>query len=277
MKIYRIVLLAVLACMLAYGVFHFYPLHSSRNGDAGNIAAAGVDSLERALRNGRGGAGYRIEPAAESLQRGEVDEKAIAESLFASDPRLVALSEEEAEWMKRHYYPTPEDLANLSSIDTEALAGTKDPRLATLQGLALLEKGETMGGISVLNKAAALGSIYAYQEAALAEYELFLERHGNDPVGDMRNLLMARLEVASVLGDHTTRYLVDQHLGSHDRRRHAYAIQLQVNEYLRQMGSEAQLLGVTPPGPDPRPNSGLWNDLYELHRLSQTGTGAPGP
>ncbi|MGE0209011.1 MAG: hypothetical protein AB7S42_07715, partial [Lysobacteraceae bacterium] len=80
-------------------------------------------------------------------------------------------------------------------------------------------------------------------------------------------ILMAHLEVARMLGDHNAQYLMDQYLPSFDPRRNAYAVQRQVAEFMRQFGEGARLLGVPPPGPDPRPNAGLWQDLYELYRL----------
>jgi hypothetical protein len=186
--------------------------------------------------------------------------------LFSGDPRLLALSEEEAVWLDKHYYPTPEELDSLSGIDVDALSGTKDPKLAVLQGLALVEHGQLSAAASVLDKATALGSIYAYEEAAVAEYNLMNERLGGSSL-DGQNILMARLEVARILGDHTVQYLVDTHLPGYDVRSNAYAVQQHVTEFMRQLGENARHLGVQSPGTDPRPNAELWNDLYELYRL----------
>ncbi len=186
--------------------------------------------------------------------------------LFSRDPRLLALSEEEAAWLDKHYYPTQEDLDSLSGIDVDALSGTKDPKLAVLQGLALIEHGQLSAAASVLDKATALGSIYAYEEAAIAEYNLMNERLGGSSL-DGQNILMARLEVARILGDHTVQYLIDTHLPGYDVRRNAYAVQQYVTEFMRQLGENARHLGVQSPGTDPRPNAELWSDLYELYRL----------
>ncbi len=261
-----LVLLGLLAVLL--GAYHFWsatPLPSTPSNDTPpTTPTAGSAGPKRDARH----VAVLARDAAGSLAIQDADVRA----MFSGDPRLIALSEEEAAWLDRHHYPTQDDLDSLSKIDIDALRGTKDPRQAMLQGLALVKKGEVAGGLSVLDKAAALGATYAYGEGAIAAHLLMKQRLGGRNL-DSDNILMARLEVSRILGDHTVEYLIDTHLPDYDSRRNAYAVQRHVTEFLRQLGMEAQLLGVPPPGPDPRPNAELWRDLYELYRLQQAGGG----
>lgn len=280
MKIIRLILLAVLVGALSFAAFRFYSHGNENDAPANGAVPVAGSETEPPVESG-------INPEASPatrhetrpvvvLERGAADDDAMARELFSADPRLAALTADEAAWLAKHNYPTEEDLARLSEVDTKALKGTKDPWLATLQGLALQKQEGGRSGISVLSKAAALGSIYAYQQLALAEYEYSLAEFGGDRNGDSANILMARLEAAKILGDHTTQYLVDRYLPAYNYQRNAYTVQLQVAEFLRQLGAEAQLLGLPPPGPDPRPNAGLWNDLYELYKLPPPNQGGDG-
>lgn len=182
--------------------------------------------------------------------------------LINEDHRFVALSPDEVVWMQKHHYPSAADLASLGSLRTEDLAGTRDARLATLHGLALLARGEKVGGIAVLTRAATLGSIYAYEEAAVAEYELTKERLGDS--AHLKNALRSRLEVARIMGDDRVDYLASRYLSSDDSQRAAASVQPQTTEFLRQIGSDASLLGIPAPGPDPRPNQRAWQDIRSL-------------
>lgn len=274
MKRSTVAALTLLVALGVFGLYRFYPY---------SVSAGNAERQETAMASGQPGglaaaAGATTAPSAAAqakrdtgiaaaLQSEIMSEADAATQLFDSDPRLAALSEDEAAWLEKHYYPTPEDLARLSELDTEALRGTNDPRMAMLHGLALLEQGNIGGAMAVLRKAATLGSIYAWEQLGIANYNYALETLGGDPIGDHAIILMAHLEVARMLGDHNAQYLMDQYLPSFDHRRNAYAVQRQVAEFMRQFGEGARLLGVPPPGPDPRPNAGLWQDLYELYRL----------
>jgi len=187
------------------------------------------------------------------------------QELFAKDPRLLALSADEAAWLDRHYYPTREDLDSLASLDTKALRGTRDPRLATLLGLALVERKQLSGATAVLMGAAAMGSIYASEEAAVAERMLVQERLG---VGkpDLDAVYRARLEVARILGDHTVQFLIDRDIAEFDMAARGADVQRHTTEFLRHLGDDAQLRRIPAPGLDPRPNGAQWSDLYQLHR-----------
>jgi hypothetical protein len=192
--------------------------------------------------------------------------------LLATDPRRTALSPAELGWLQKHHYPTEAELAALAAVDPTASDASLDPRQATLLGLALLRRGDAGAGIAVLRRAAARGSIYAYEEAAVAEYQQRLAQLGPSEDGD--DVLRAHLEVAQILGDHQAEYLAAKYL-PHYRQRdpaRATAMQRYTSDFLLRLGAEAQSLKVPPPGPDPRPGLPQWQDLRRLADAGQAAT-----
>lgn len=188
--------------------------------------------------------------------------------LVASDARLIAISMEELEWMKNHYYPTQAEINSLATLDIDSLNGTNDPKLQTLFGLAAIRQGKPMASLGMLEDAASKGSVYAYEELALAEYGIANERFGKSIDGD--RVLRARLEVAKILGDYKADALIKQYLPNFDDRANAAVVQLQTTEFLRQLGTHGQLQGYRTAGPDPRPNLDQWNDLKKLAQAGQS-------
>jgi len=183
-------------------------------------------------------------------------------ALLLEDPRRVALSREELQWLRKHYYPTDQHLAELKSLDIDSLNGTKDPWLGTLQGLALLERGETLPGVAVLRSAGARGAIYSLEQAALAEHSLLQERLGKTT--DIDDILRARLEVARALGDHRVDFLIEKHLPNYRTVERAYFVQRHTTEFMAALGREAQLQNFKPVGPDPRPGLDEWRAVEAL-------------
>ena len=172
--------------------------------------------------------------------------------------------------MRRHGYPTEEEIAGLDALDTKALRGSQDLYLATLHGMALAKSGELMAAMSVLRGAATLGSTFASEERAIAEYRLVLERFG--PSMDNDDVLRARLEVARILGDYKVDYLVDKYLPSYPMQERADNVQAHVAVFLGKLGEDAQLRGLPVPGPDPRPNANAWRKLREDAARDPTAT-----
>lgn len=163
--------------------------------------------------------------------------------------------------MQRHYFPGDAALESLARLDTVPLRGTQDPMLATLHGLKLMEDKDWGGATAVLRRAATMGSIYAYEESAIAEYRLGLERFG--PSIDNDDVFRARLEVARILGDYKVDYLVDRYLPDYQMQQRAHYVQLHITVFLGKLGEDAQLRGLPIPGPDPRPNAQAWQKLRE--------------
>ncbi|MBW7940386.1 MAG: hypothetical protein H3C63_16740 [Candidatus Omnitrophica bacterium] len=162
-----LVLLGLLAVLLA--AYHFWsatPLLSTPSNDTPSTTSiAGSAGSKGDARH----VAVLARDAAGSLAIQDAD----VHEIFSGDPRLIALSEEEAAWLDRHHYPTQDDLDSLSKTDVDALNGTKDPRLSMLQGLALVKRGEAASGVGILNKATALGATYAYGEGRLRTISLW--------------------------------------------------------------------------------------------------------
>jgi len=204
------------------------------------------------------GQGATLRPHRRTITTSTVD----ARALMAADVRRVALSPEEVDWLRRHYYPDDQDLASLDSLDLQALRGTQDPRLATLQGLALIRRGDPEVGALVLLSAGAMGAIYAYEEGAIADHQVMVKRVG--ATLEIDDVLRARLEVAKMLGDHRADDLVRTYLPNYPMAERAALVQRQASEFFRQLGNDAQLRGATAPGPDLRPNLKQWQALKAL-------------
>ena len=228
------------------------------------------------------GLGLYVEQARQAWQaahasanppRGRIHETTTdSQPLLATDSRRIAVSREELGWMQKHHYPSDEELATLATVDPTASDAAMDPHQATLLGLALLHRGDAAKGIAVLRRAAARGALYAYGEAAIAEYQQRLAQAGKSDDGE--DVLRAHLEVAQILGDYKAEDLASQRLPDYRRRDPARAIAMQryTSEFLLRLGSQAQALGVSPPGPDPRPGLAQWQDLRRLGEAGQSAT-----
>lgn len=179
------------------------------------------------------------------------------------DTRLIALSPEEAAWLDAHYFPTPSEMENLPNYSTEDLLHRmrelKDPKAAALLGARRMMEGDTSGALSAFASSADMGSIYGQEELAVVMPMRAI--HGRPLTNDARAGIVAGLEVAQILGDHRATELMRKHAPNLDRNVYGNAIQLQVTEYMRQIGSSAQSRGAKAPGPDPRPNAELWKKI----------------
>lgn len=180
-----------------------------------------------------------------------------------SDTRLIALSPEEAAWLDAHYFPTPSEIENLANYSAEDLLhrarDLKDPKAAALLGDRRMMEGDTSGALSAFALSASLGSIYGHEGMAVATPMSGL--HGRALTNDALAILVAGLEVARILGDHRATELMRKYAPNLDRNVYGNAIQLQVTEYMRQIGSDAQARGIKAIGPDPRPNAHLWEKI----------------
>ncbi|SET89732.1 hypothetical protein [Stenotrophomonas indicatrix] len=258
-------LLAVLVLVLVCG--GLWLLDSYVEGDVDSLQSAHqADPLLQPYRGAMAGMkAQRDADALASMKKPPQQRKLTVREAFAGDPRLIALSVEEAAWMDRHHYPKAADLAAAESIDPRQLAGTRDPRLLTMAGSAFKKRGEYMLAMSQNFDAGAHGALYAYQQGAVAERALYEERFG--PTNrDTAGVLRARLEVPLALGDHTVQYLMDTVMADVDAMASPKHVQIQSREFLRALAEDARLQGLPPPSVDPRPNAAQWNELYQLSR-----------
>jgi len=186
--------------------------------------------------------------------------------LFSGDTRLVALSENERAWLESHHFLTQAELDAASGIPDEELKRDRsDARAQTIFGMRLLERGESVPAAAVLENAASHGSVYAYEEAALAQLKDAMANNKGRADENQINAFRARMEVAKILGDHRADALFEHYFPNYDAKYNAQTVQLQTTEFLRQLGLNAQVQGGQSVGPDPRPNSDLWENMTELH------------
>jgi hypothetical protein len=247
--------------LIALGALSFLVLKRSHAPSKQSETADGVPAASAYLDAGRRGAPSSLAPAKATV----VPKKAQIRQLFEVDSRLVALSPEERAWLERHYYPTQADLERAKKLSDDQLRnGPRDALSLTLFGQRLLERGNTIGAATVLENAASMGSVYAYEEAAIAQFRAGVEAEGGEVSDNQSNALRARLEVAKILGDHRADELIQQYLPTYNLASNARTVQVQTTEFLRQLGSNAQVQGRTMPGPDPRPNAELWADMKTL-------------
>ena len=190
--------------------------------------------------------------------------------VLESDPSLVALSVEEANWLRDHGYPTRAELAALSSYDVNELLEKsrehRDVKATTLLGLRRLQDGDARGAYFSLGYAADLGSLYAREQMAFAHLQL---QTGYTPGSDVRIpaadqvMFVAYMETARILGDHRVDRYINQVAGDLDRRKYSDDILIQTTEFMRQIGEDAATRGVRAPGPNPRPNQELWEKIEQ--------------
>lgn len=193
---------------------------------------------------------------------------AASEVLNSRHSTLMALSPDEAAWLDRHGYPTPEEMEMLSSHDLRALEDAmrnrRDPKAAALVGHRRLLDGDIDGAWSAFAAGSELGSLYARQEMALiATQRLTGLPRDSLSQADQGNLMVmvAQLEVAKLLGDHRAQDYIDRYASTLDWKRYGKHVLTQTAEFMRQYGEGARARGERPLGPDPRPNADAWSRL----------------
>lgn len=190
------------------------------------------------------------------------------EVLSSTHPNLFALSIEEARWLDRHGYPTPEELENLHLYDVaeleSAMRNRKDVKAAALLGHRRVLDGNLAGAASAFSVAANEGSLYARQQLGIANLMdvtgLPIERIAEADQGALA-ILMAQLEMARLLGDHRANVYIDKFGSNFHWNRYGRHVLDQAAEFMRQYGESARARGKRPVGPDPRPNAEAWSQL----------------
>lgn len=201
----------------------------------------------------------------DSLQEATVQASEILEFRHSN---LLALSRDEAAWLDRHGYPTPEELEDLASYDLDALESAMrnrhDPKAAALVGHRKLLEGDIDGASSAFAAGAAFGSLYARQQMALTNAQSItgLSREDLDQA-DQGNLqvMVAQLEVARLLGDHRAQDYINKHAATLNWKHYGKHVLAQTAEFMRQYGEGARARGQRVVGPDPRPNADAWSRL----------------
>lgn len=192
-----------------------------------------------------------------------------AEELFATPgSELLALSAEEAAWLDRHGYPTLAELEAVQSYDPDLLEDAArnrgDMKSAALLGHRLAANGDIGGALAAFSNGANLGSLYARQQYALHSAhratQLPIDRLAESDQGTL-GILLSRLEVARMLGDHRAGALIERYGANFNWDQYGRDVLAQAATFMDQYGAYARARGRSPVGPDPRPNAELWNDV----------------
>lgn len=193
-----------------------------------------------------------------------------ADVLTAKHANLLALSEEEAQWLDRHGYPTSAELEALLTYDVEELSSStrnrKDAKAAALLGHREMMDGNVDGAWAAFSAGAGLGSLYAMQQAAIVSAHratsLPIENLQQADQGNL-GVMVARLEVARMLGDHRAQALIDRYAANFEWDVYGKQVISQAAIFMDQYGEYARARGERVRGPDPRPNAELWSRLHE--------------
>ena len=188
--------------------------------------------------------------------------------LGARHANLLALSEEEAAWLDRHGYPTQAELDALLTYDVDDLSSAtrnrKDPKSAALLGHRLMIDGDLDGAWAAFEVGAGLGSLYAMQQVAIVSAQratgLPTENLAQADQGNL-GVMVARLEVARMLGDHRAQVLIDRYAKNFHWDVYGKQVLAQTAIFMDQYGEYARARGERVRGPDPRPNADAWANL----------------
>lgn len=191
---------------------------------------------------------------------------------------LLALSVEEADWLRRHGYPTEEELASVPFMSMDALRARHeqgDVIATALMAHKYRQEGELGKAVAAFNAAASRGSLYARMQSGLAS------RERNPEYGYMPLVMEAKL--AQILGDHRVgaelqRVLPAKALSSFEERDALSnaLTQLQMMAQNRRMAGEPNL------SIDLRPNLDVWQQVDAgtvadvlVYPRTNAGRGAP--
>lgn len=181
----------------------------------------------------------------------------------------LALSREEAAWLRRNGYPTPSELENLDSLDLADLqrrAAGGDAAAMVLFGMRL--GGEDGSGLIQL--AQVHGSRFA-----LLEYHRAGSAMGDTISGNMapyqESAFISNALVAAMLGDHRASEAVSTNFrvsGSLNHQMLGSAMEA-AQRWLGHLNHRRAQLGLPPLRPDPRPGFSDWEaaraaDQYPL-------------
>lgn len=193
-----------------------------------------------------------------------------SEVLSAKYPSLLALSEEEVAWLDRHGYPTQAEMDALHTYDVEELSSAtrnkKSQKAAALLGHRKMMDGDVPGAWAAFAAGASLGSLHAMQQMAIVS----THRSTGLPIDDLAQadqgnlgVLVSRLEVARMLGDHRAQALIDRYATNFDWNHYGKHVLTQTAIFMDQHGEFARARGERVQGPDPRPNAEAWAKLQE--------------
>jgi hypothetical protein len=182
------------------------------------------------------------------------------------NPVITPLDEKEAQWLKKHGYPTAEEIANLDLMSDSELAkgvAKRDPMASVFRGLKAEKAGDIRSAATNFDIAAGRGSIYARQRQAELRRAASLAAMPNLDPYNYNASYLTQLELAKYMGDHRANEAqAARVLPSNTRfdlysRDVLYRFQALLGQYNTQYEREYGRM----PKPEPRPNAAQWERI----------------
>jgi hypothetical protein len=182
------------------------------------------------------------------------------------DPVVTALDEKEAQWLKKHGYPTAEEIANLDLMNDAELAkrvANRDPMGSVFRGLKFEKSGDLNRAASNYAIAARRGSLYARQRYAESLRAQSLADSPSASTYDANADYLAELELAKYMGDHRAGEIQASRVLPSGTRFGDYSrdVLSLFQGLLGQYNTQYQREYGRMPQPDPRPNAAQWQRI----------------
>lgn len=183
------------------------------------------------------------------------------EELSERSAANVALSEDEARWLRQNGYPSHWELHNLQSLDwqaIEAAAYRGDEVAQNLLAERLLAEGDVERAAAMFGNPRGMPSAYAMLRSSELQARL-----GRFPrVEDNYRQFMLHAEYARLMGDHQVDAVIQSVLPSTvDRQALQRAALRSLPDFARSQFDTAARTGLPPPHPSTRPNQDQWRQV----------------
>jgi hypothetical protein len=208
-----------------------------------------------------------LPPAATAIGASKGVSLDIALTEFKSlNPVITALDEKEAQWLKKHGYPTAEDIATLDLMNDSELAkkvANKDPMGSVFRGLKFEKSGDLNRAASNYAIAARRGSLYARQRYAESLRAHSLADSPNASTYNANADYLAELELARYMGDHRAGEVQASRVLPPGTRFGDYSrdVLSLFQGLLGQYNTQYQREYGRMPKPEPRPNAERWERI----------------
>jgi hypothetical protein len=253
--------------VLGAGYFFFYAKKDQpATASEADTAMSAIDA-ENAAAAAAAGSSLPPTSAATAIGASKGVSLDIALTEFKSlNPVITALDEKEAQWLKKHGYPTAEDIANLDLMsDAELISrvAKRDPMASVFRGLKAEKAGDTRNAATDFDIAAGRGSLYARQRQAELRRASYLVSFPNASIYDANADYLAELELARYMGDHRAGEVQASRVLPPGTRFSDYSrdVLSLFQGLLGQYNTQYQREYGRMPKPEPRPNAAQWQRI----------------
>ena len=170
----------------------------------------------------------------------------------------LALSVEEALWLRQNGYPSAWELENLESLDwasIEVASGRGDEVAQNLKAERLVASGDVVLAAAMFGNPRGMDSPYALMRSA--ELQALEGRYGREE--DNYTGFMLYAQFAMLMGDHQAEYVIRSVLpGTIHRQRLQASVLPSLPGFVLSRFDLAARTGLPPPRPSSRPNAEQW-------------------